>query len=214
MVRHVVWDWNGTLIDDQEVVVAAANDALTAAGREPIDADYYRTHYVRPVHLFYEHALGRPIPVDEWLELDDLYHDSYARRLDRAQLKPDALDALRHVADSGRSQSLLSMWRHDALMQQVERFGLASWFTRIDGLRGAGGGLKAQHMEEHLSALGLTGEDVLVIGDAIDDADAARHCGAACVLYDGGSHHRAELEAAGVPVVDSLAAAVDAVAAS
>jgi phosphoglycolate phosphatase-like HAD superfamily hydrolase len=49
---------------------------------------------------------------------------------------------------------------------------------------------------------------VLVIGDAKDDAVAAAHVGAACVLYDGGSHPRHELEETGFPVASSLTEAV------
>jgi phosphoglycolate phosphatase-like HAD superfamily hydrolase len=48
----------------------------------------------------------------------------------------------------------------------------------------------------------------VVIGDAADDALAARHAGAQAVLYTGGSHSRASLEAVGVPVVDTLREAV------
>lgn len=48
-----------------------------------------------------------------------------------------------------------------------------------------------------------------MIGDAADDAVAAKHVGALAVLYTGGSHSRASLEAVGVPVVDTLAEAVE-----
>jgi phosphoglycolate phosphatase-like HAD superfamily hydrolase len=54
----------------------------------------------------------------------------------------------------------------------------------------------------HLRALGADG--AVMIGDAMDDAKAAAAVRIACVLYDGGSHHRAELESAGVPVTSSL----------
>lgn len=64
-------------------------------------------------------------------------------------------------------------------------------------------------MVRHLAGLdGVVPERVVVIGDAVDDAVAAAHAGARAVLYTGGSHSRASLETAGVPVVDSLAEAV------
>ena len=49
---------------------------------------------------------------------------------------------------------------------------------------------------------------MVVIGDALDDARAARAVGVECILYDGGSHHRAELDSAGVAVARSLVEAV------
>lgn len=79
---------------------------------------------------------------------------------------------------------------------------------RVDGRTGPSGGSKARHMERHIAALdGISAEHTVVIGDAVDDAVAAAHVGAKAVLYTGGSHSRASLEAAGVPVVDSLAEA-------
>jgi phosphoglycolate phosphatase-like HAD superfamily hydrolase len=64
-------------------------------------------------------------------------------------------------------------------------------------------------MVRHLRALaGVQPARTVVIGDAADDAVAARHVGARAVLYTGGSHSRASLEEIGVPVVDTLREAV------
>ena len=60
-VRHIVWDWNGTLLDDLAVVVAAVNDTLATVGRLPITIEEYGARYTRPVLLFYERLLGRSI---------------------------------------------------------------------------------------------------------------------------------------------------------
>lgn len=97
------------------------------------------------------------------------------------------------------------------------------------------GGSKTEFMVRHMYALGLlSGEppsersdgrgdasplggggdgqsgrrlvaDVIVVGDSVDDALAARHVGARAVLYAGGMQGRAELERLGVPVIDRLA---------
>ncbi len=122
----------------------------------------------------------------------------------------DAHDALELVSEREITQSLLSMFPHDDLVPLVERMGIARYFDRIDGLRGTPGDAKAAYLEEHLRSL-IVGEDastVLVIGDTPDDAVAAEHVGARCVLVDNGSHHRHELDGLGVPVVSSLIGAL------
>jgi phosphoglycolate phosphatase-like HAD superfamily hydrolase len=207
-VRHLVWDWNGTLFDDHEAVVAAVNDALAGLGVAAIDADTYRTHFTRPVERFYEQVAGRPISAVEWRALDDAYHDSYQAWVERLGLAADARAALEAAEAAGLGQSLLSMWRHQDLVALVERLGIGRFFTRVDGLRVPGGAGKAEHLVEHLAALGVDAAGVMLVGDALDDLQAARAVGARCVLYDGGSHHRHVLEATGVPVVDTLTAAV------
>jgi phosphoglycolate phosphatase-like HAD superfamily hydrolase len=209
-VSHVVWDWNGTLFDDHVAVLAAVNDALALVDLPPIDAHTYRSHYTRPVQRFYERVAGRPIRPGEWRTLDDAYHDSYRAWVERLRLAPDALTALAAAEAAGLTQSLLSMWRHQDLAPLVERLGIGHFFLRVDGLHAHGGEGKAEHLVAHLAALEVEPPAAVLVGDSLDDLAAAREVGAACVLYDGGSHHRHALEATGVPVVDTLTAAVEA----
>jgi phosphoglycolate phosphatase-like HAD superfamily hydrolase len=212
-MRHVVWDWNGTLLAEQELVVEALNACLDDAGLPRTDLATYQRLYTRPVRRFYERVFGRPIDDAEWEHLDDVFHTGYAAALERVRLADDALDALEAIAGKGRTQSLLSMYRHEDLVPLVTRLGVHDHFIRVDGLRGPGGGLKAPYLEAHLERIvHAAGDDparVLIIGDALDDAAAAAHVGTRCVLYDGGSHPREELERAGVPVADSLVHALD-----
>lgn len=206
MIRHVVWDWNGTLFDDLHVVVAAVNAGIEPFGMRPITPDDYRTHYTRPVKVFYDRLAGREVTDREWRDLDRRFHDAYRDLLPTAGLSVDAFDALRVVAEFPAGQSLLSMFPHDELVPLVERLGVTGYFSRIDGLRGEPGARKAVFLEAHLREL-MAHEDpstVLLIGDATDDAVAAAHVGAPAVLVDSGSHHRQELESTGVPVAGSL----------
>ena len=207
-VRHVVWDWNGTLVDDHLAVVAAINEALATVALGPIDSEVFRTHFTRPVERFYERVAGRPMRPGEWRALDEAYHHSYAAAVDRLQLAPDARAALAAAEAAGLGQSLLSMWRHQDLVALVERLGIGRFFVRVDGLRVPGGGTKTEHLVAHLEALGVDPAAAVLVGDTLDDLAAARAVGAGCVLYDGGSHHRAALEATGAPVVETLTAAV------
>ncbi len=212
-MRHVVWDWNGTLLADQQVVLHALNHLLAEFDVPPTDMATYQRLYTRPVRLFYERLFGRPIGDADWVRIDDVFHGAYAEALADAALADDAHVALDLVTSSGRTQSLLSMARHDMLEPLVHHFGIHQRFVLVDGLRGPGGGRKAGELEAHVRQLAhLAGDDprdYLVIGDATDDAHAAAHVGARCVLYDGGSHPREELERQGVPVVNSLVAALD-----
>lgn len=212
-MRHIVWDWNGTLFDDQHLVVAAVNAVMADQGVEPISLADLQRHYTRPVSLFYERLLGRPIDPSEWPHLDDVYHDAYLAQVESVGLVDGADEVIGTLDDLGRTQSLLSMWRHHQLVPTVQRLGLHERFVRVDGLRGPGGGHKAEHLEAHLRELvAVAGDDpsqVLVVGDALDDAAAAAHVGARAVLFDGGSHDADELRRTGVPVIDHLRGLVD-----
>lgn len=218
-MRHVVWDWNGTLFDDLDIVVAAVNVSLRAVGAGPIDADRYREVYQRPLHRFYETLLGRPVPPEEMAAIDLDFHDAYHALLDQARLTVDARRAVDLVAARGQTQSVLSMWWHDRLVPAVRYFALDDYMLAVDGHRGPAGASKQNHLARHVEQLvrlfpgRVESRGMTVIGDVTDDADAARAVGVACVLYDGGSQPRAALESTGVPVASSLIEAVELAAA-
>jgi phosphoglycolate phosphatase-like HAD superfamily hydrolase len=208
-VAHIVWDWNGTLFHDNEAIIGATNAAFAELGLAPITLERYRALYCVPVPKFYERLMGR-LPTDaEWKVMDETFHRYYAEQRALCGLTAGAVELLAGWRSAGGSQSILSMYVHEELVPLVRGFGIETHFIRVEGRRGPSGGSKAEHMVRHLDSLeGVDPARTVVIGDAADDAVAARHVGARAVLYTGGSHSRASLEQVGVPVVDTLAEAV------
>lgn len=207
-MNHVVWDWNGTLLDDLHLVIEAVNGGIAGFGLASITRDDYRNHYTRPVRVFYDRLFGRPVADEEWRQLNDSYHDRYRDLLSGVTLREDALEALRCAKNHGMTQSLLSMYAHQELVPLVDRFSIGFYFQRVDGLIALAGDTKARYLEEHLGAIGADPRTTLVVGDTPDDAVAAAAVGASCVLIDVGSHHRRDLELLGVPIVETLVEAI------
>jgi phosphoglycolate phosphatase-like HAD superfamily hydrolase len=204
--RHLVWDWNGTLLDDLDLVVRATNVAFASAGGPVVTTDEHRVRFRRPIADYYAEMLGRAIDDEAFGRLDRIFHEAYRAGLTSCALAADATAA---IAAWPGSQSLLSMWFHDELVPTVHTYGLTPHFTRVDGLRAAvGGGPKAEWLAKHLAELGLDGRQVVLIGDSLDDADAALSVGARCVLYTGGLSDPARLRTSGHPVADTLTEAV------
>ncbi|MET9348895.1 HAD family hydrolase [Streptomyces termitum] len=208
MGKHLVWDWNGTLLDDIAAVIGATNAAFAELGLAPITLERYRELYTVPVPRFYERMMGR-LPTDaEWTRMDGVFHRHYWERAEGCGLTAGAAELLAARQGSGFTQSLLSLAPHEELVPLVRRHGIAERFVRVDGRTDRSTDGKSGNMVRHLAALSVPAERVVVIGDAADDAVAAAHVGAKAVLFTGGSHSRASLERVGVPVVDSLEEAV------
>ncbi|WP_182544939.1 HAD family hydrolase [Halosaccharopolyspora lacisalsi] len=208
--RHIVWDWNGTLLDDSHAVVSAVNTVCTAFGSEHVDLDRWRSVFGRPLLRTYELVLQRTLSERDWARIDVLYHEAYRKLLHTCGLAAGVPESLWEWSKRGGSQSLLSMWFHDELVPLVTDFGLDSLFTRVDGLRDdIGGGPKAAHLREHVRALELDPAEIVLIGDVVDDARAAEQAGSGCALLTTGVMSRQALEATGFPVFDSVVEALE-----
>jgi phosphoglycolate phosphatase-like HAD superfamily hydrolase len=211
---HIVWDWNGTLLHDIDVVIEATNASFAEVGIPPITLELYRELFCVPIPRFYERLIGRVPSEEEWAVIDEAFDRHYTARSESIGLADGAAGLLASWQAAGQTQSVCSLAAHERLLPWVTRLGIDQHFVRIDGNSGQGvitG--KSGQMARHIAALtelldGLDPERAVVIGDATDDALAAAHAGARAVLYTGGSHSRGSLLSAGVPVVDSLAEAV------
>ncbi len=227
MATHLIWDWNGTLLCDTDVVLDATNEALAklyseppgliGAGVDPLSPAQYQAAFARPLERFYANVFKREITREEFLRLEELFHGSYLRRVATCELNRGARDVLTRWQGRGRTQSLLSLWTHHELLERIAQFGLTEYFVQIDGRRGSGvDGLsgKTEPLRRHVEHLSASeaahpATDYVLIGDSLDDAAAARASGVGCVLFVSGIHESAALEAAGVPVAHTLVEAVE-----
>ncbi|MGP3946209.1 MULTISPECIES: HAD family hydrolase [Streptomyces] len=208
-VTHLVWDWNGTLFHDIDAVISATNASFGEVGLPPITLERYRDLYCVPVPRFYERLMGRLPTDEEWAVMDEAFHRHYWTLAESAGLAIGARQLLVEWQEAGLTQSLCSLAPHEHLVPLVRTHGIERHFIRVDGRVGQSNTGKAEQMMRHIAELeGVPPQRMVVIGDAVDDALAARHVGARAVLYTGGSHSRVSLEAAGVPVVDTLEEAV------
>lgn len=210
MISHVVWDWNGTLLNDNDAVLAAVNAVCLDFGRASLTWVEWQEVYARPLRTTYEQILQRLLDDQEWARVDKLFHDRYHALLHTCGLAAGVPSVLGRVAESGRTQSLLSMWFHERLVPTIDQFGLTEYFRRVDGLAGdIGGGSKTDSLLRHLEAQALDPADVVLIGDVVDDAEAARAAGTSCVLVTTGAMTRTALETTGVPVTASIQEALE-----
>ncbi|MFZ4585609.1 MAG: HAD family hydrolase [Acidimicrobiia bacterium] len=207
MTRHVVWDWNGTLLNDFPALLGATNAMAPRWGWPVIDREYYQHEFSRPLKDFYAKLLGRPVADDEYERLNDEWLVEYHALRALQGLADDAHDALAAVDDAGGTQSLCSMYEHFALMEVLAEHELVEHFVTVHGNDGSHHFKQAQldaHLADVATALGHPPVAPVLIGDTIDDAEAARGVGIDCVLVTTGEIHRTRLEATGAPVADSL----------
>lgn len=210
-IDHIVWDWNGTLFDDGDALVLATVDAFAMSGLGEVTWESYQAHFTRPIPEFYNQLAGRTLEPSEQVLLDTHFQSSYSRRLAEVAVHPDAVAALAAWLETGRTQSLLSMFPHEQLLGLAQVREIAHYFVGVDGSRDAASPRKEPHLRQHLAALNISAERVLVVGDNLDDVDASRACGVHCVLYRPAERalvSHARVRDLGVPVVADLPAAV------
>lgn len=200
---RIIWDWNGTLLDDNHASLSALNAILSRRGLKTVSLDYYRKNFAFPVRYFYE-SLGVEIEREDWDALAQEYHDAYHEC--ELRLAADAKDALELVKDNGVAQAVVSAMREDYLLSDMDRFGIRSYFEAVLGTNNLDGFSKLSRIRDYVALAGES-EEYVVIGDSLHDREVADAIGAGCVFYGGGSHDPSRLSHLG-PVASTLTGAV------
>ena len=189
-MTHVIWDWNGTLLDDTQAALDTLNIMLARRRGRPIAMDYYRDHFAFPVKPFYE-SIGVCLENEDWDALAREYHDIYAEEDKR--LNAQAFEALEAVKARGVGQSVISALRQDLLDEITARLGVAGFMDFIYGVDNLDGKSKVERARELVARLVKEGfvenpGDAVLVGDSLHDKEVADAVGARCVLCAQGSH--------------------------
>lgn len=204
---YVLWDWNGTLLDDTLAAVDALNEMLAARGLAPVTRAFYRDRFAFPVKPFYA-ACGITLENEDWDALAREYHAAYLRR--PKALNAGAQAALARVRAAGAGQSIISALRQDLLAADVAAQGVDGWMDFVYGVDNLDGASKLSRARELLARLRETAgaePGFVLIGDSLHDKEVADALGVRCVLCAQGSHAARRLRAA-APTADTLEDAV------
>ncbi len=202
--RHILWDWNGTLLDDAWLCVEVVNGILRPLGLPAVTLQSYREHFDFPVVRYYE-RIGLPTDPEPFNVISERFIAGYHERFGECSLREGVEDVLRALHGRGAAMSVLSASRQDLLELAVGRFGIASYFASLNGIDTIHATGKLERGRELMRALGTAPGECVLIGDTVHDFEVAHALGLDCILLADGHHGRARLEATGAPVVESLA---------
>lgn len=198
----IIWDFNGTLVDDVDAALGAVNDMLTKRDQPRIDLNKYRNAVDIPIWKFYETIFTEgSITIEEAIVEFAAGYEKY--------LKPDPLmegvrDILEFYKISGTKQIVLSASHVDKVRSRLNSLYVADYFDRILGRSDDNVGDKSYLAKKYLQENNISPADVLVIGDCINDFDVAQSLGCDCILCTKGHHNRQQLKTTSAFVVDSF----------
>ena len=203
----LIWDWNGTILDDALVCKTIANTMLSERGIPTLpDMDAYRAVFGFPIKAYYEQMGYRFGPDDEPYEsVADEFIIWYDRLYRTSVLRPGIVEFLDKLHGEGYRQVLLSATRYDQLIEQVAAFGdVGDRFEKKLGMTDHYAFSKAALAKAFIEGEGIPRERTLFIGDTDHDFEVSSAIGCPCVLLEGGHQSRARLQKMGVPVLRDL----------
>jgi phosphoglycolate phosphatase-like HAD superfamily hydrolase/ADP-ribose pyrophosphatase YjhB (NUDIX family) len=177
MIRNVIFDWSGTLSNDEHITLAVTNDVLNNYGAKSIDTETYRREFAIPVENFY-HPYTGPVPRKD---LDDLFFNRFKARQFETKLFNDAKFLLELLKFRGLNSAILSTMDQAILEPLIEHQGIKDQFNMVVGNAAD----KFPILKNMIETQGWNADETLYIGDTPHDLQAAHFagCRAGAALY-------------------------------
>jgi phosphoglycolate phosphatase-like HAD superfamily hydrolase/ADP-ribose pyrophosphatase YjhB (NUDIX family) len=178
MIRNIIFDWSGTLVDDLPAVWKATNYILAQAQREPMTLEKFRAEFCLPFKKFYDrHLPDIPMP-----QLEIWFHSSFREAQDSVVALPHTREFLEFCRARGLRLFLLSTVHQSHYDVQAQTTGFGEYLERAY----LGVMDKKQMIHRILAENNLTPDETLFIGDMQHDIDTAKHGGiSSCAVLTG-----------------------------
>jgi len=201
--KHIIWDWNGTLLNDSWLSVKIINRVLEKRDMKTLDHDRYVNIFGFPVSDYYR-RLGFDFVEESFEEVGTEFIEGYEANKYETELHDQVITVLEELKRRGISHSILSAYKQQTLNELVSHFDLDKLFDKIIGLDNHFAESKVDNGIRWMKELALEPSEVLFVGDTEHDYEVARAIGVDCVLIPGGHQTRAVLEKTGSQVINSI----------
>lgn len=199
---HIIWDFNGTILDDVDAGIKSINALLSARSLPTIkSADGYRAVFGFPIINYYR-RLGFDFDAEPYEIVAHEWVAHYLEEVKNANLIRGVTEVLEEIKKRGIEQIILSATEKSMLEKQLEQLGIRDYFSEVLGLDNI-----YAHSKEELGRSWIKRTHparAILIGDTEHDFDVAKSIGVECILVAGGHQTKEKLKSCGVTVLDDI----------
>jgi len=204
--KHIIWDWNGTLLDDVEYCAGIMNKLLEQESLPHISVEQYKNIFTFPVIEYYKLA-GHTFERKSFEELGLQFMEEYETGKQNCKLHKSVNEILSLIKSKNITQHLLSAYQQDLLENTVYNYKLSEYFVNIIGLDNIYAGSKVHFAHQLISKIRFNENptNILLIGDTEHDYEVAQSIGVDCILISAGHQSKEKLSGLNnVLIIDDL----------
>ena len=202
-MNSIIWDWNGTLLNDIDYCVNTMNQLLRERELPLLDTRKYRDVFAFPVKDYYK-TIGFDFTKEDFSIPAHQYIELYNQHFDQCVLQESAVEVLRFFREKGVRQFVLSAMEHELLEKTLNQKGILHFFEGVAGLTDHYAVSKIDQGKMLLKAFGIEPGKTCLIGDTIHDFEVAEAIGVSAILIADGHQSPGRLHETGAKVIANL----------
>lgn len=200
---YIIWDFNGTIIDDRKLCLDILNKMLKERDLKTVNLAEYREVFGFPIINYYK-KVGFDFTKEDFSIIAVEFVDQYQKKSLEVGLVKGSLDTIKALEEKGYNQIVISASEINNLKEQLDHYNLSKYFQEVIGLSDVEAASKTSIAIDWLESKKNKNLKLLMVGDSLHDFEVAQAIGAECILIDEGSHQsKRRLEETGCKVLNN-----------
>ena len=201
--KNIIWDWNGTIVDDAWLFVQIMNKILKKNQLSLISLDDYKQNFCFPIQKYWR-GLGFRFTTKSFNKLNANFIKQYQKAMFSPKIHRGMISFLKKIQKQNVKQFVLSASEESLLKNSIHFYKLGSLFDGVYGVDNLNAAGKETLGTVLFETEGLKLSETLMIGDTEYDYVVAKHIGCDVILIAHGHINYNRLLKTGVPIVSSL----------
>ena len=203
MIKHIIFDFNGTIINDVELCLDLLNEILVGQGKTPVSLERYREVFKFPIKQYYIDA-GVDFNIESFESLADKFIKKYQPKSFSCGLYDGTVETIKYLRAKGIKTYILSASERNNLLEQCEKYNICNLFDAILGIDDIHARGKVDIAVEYMKKANINPDEVLFIGDTLHDYEVSRAINCQCYLVSCGHQSIDILRKANVKILSKI----------
>lgn len=130
----IIWDWNGTLLDDVDICIDSMNSLLKKRNLQLLTANVYRRIFTFPVKDYYR-QVGFDFKQESFDDVAVEFIDSYRNKVKKAAIFSPVKQILSTFKEAGYRQFLISAMEHELLKETLISQNVIPYLEAFSGIQ-------------------------------------------------------------------------------
>lgn len=184
--KNVVFDFNGTLLDDCQLCLDILNLLCEEYNLPSVSLKKYKEMFTFPVYVYYKQC-GFDVEDKSFIEVGNKFHAYYNNlSYKEAKLFKNVKLVLRKLKENNIRLICLSASKIDTLIKQLKYYEIYDFFNDIIGLNDTYAHSKLEVAKNFINESNINLKETLLVGDSIHDFEVSSEINVDCCLVSTG----------------------------
>lgn len=179
MIKLVAFDWNGTILSDTKIVVTSANKAISHLLGRKINISEFKKNFDVPIKNYYINlGLSEKKFNKNSIKIASAFHNYYESLAIKTRTRANSRILLEWLKNKQISSLIFSNHIEDKIILQLKRLKIEKYFTTVLANYHTGSSLKTrfkkEKLREHMHIEKLKPNEVLVVGDSLEEIEIGK----------------------------------------